>query len=225
MNKKGDFRIPSNRELIFIVIGFLVLVAIGIPLYNYINQNLFQQNQAQIINELKGNINTLTGSIDGIKTSVLLLNQNVGELEKTKANEATVKEVSVQVQKLNANLEKTNSNLETVNTRLTSVENNIKVIEPNYTQNIDLKDMRTYVNIFNFRLVLNFFIALSISLFAFEFVKFFGDFFSFGYLTKSYDLKAFISYRKSKKHNEIKVYQQHIHKKDETNGKTETKTN
>lgn len=217
MNKKGDlFTILSKKE---VIIGALILISI-ILIYSfvipYFNQTKFQSNQKQIIDELKGNVNTLTGSIDEVKTSVLLLNQNVAELEKTKANEVSVNAVLLEVYTINSNLEKTNENLETVNKRLTSVEEDIKLIEPNYTQNVDIKDMRTYFNIFNFRLVLNFFVALSLSLFAFEFIKFFGDFFSYGYLTKNYNLKAFIRYRKSKKHDEIRKHQQSNHKQDES---------
>ena len=210
--KKGDlFSILAKKELVIIIIVLAVLLFGGV-FYGNIKESLFQSNQKQIIEELKGNINSLTSSLDSIKSSILLLNQNVGELQTTKANEETVKQISSEVQNIKTNLDLTNGNLYNVNSRLTAIEESIQIIEPTSVQNIDVKDLRTYVNIFNFRLVINFFIALSISLFAVELIKFFGDFLSFGYSTKNYNLKNYLSYRKVRKETQIKLYQEHHHK-------------
>ena len=152
----------------------------------------------------------------------MLLNENVGELQKTKANEDSVNQISLDVQNIKTNLEMTNTDLNNVNTRLTSIEESIKIIEPSYVQNVDIKDLRTYINILNFRLVVNFFIALSISLFAVELIKFFGDFLSFGYSTKNYNLKNYLSYRKIRKETQIKLYQEHHHKHEPTKDQIQT---
>lgn len=211
-NKKGDlFSILSKKELVIGIIILAILLFGGV-FYGNIKESLFQSNQKQIIEELKGNINSLIGALDSIKGSVLLLNQNVGELQKTKASEESVKQISTEVQNIKTNLELTNTNLNNANTRLTEIEESIKIIEPSYVQNVDIKDLRTYINILNFRLVINFFIALSISLFAVELIKFFGDFLSFGYSTKNYNLKSYFSFRKIRKETQIKFYQEHHHK-------------
>lgn len=195
MNKKGDiFTILTKKEVVIFAI-IVLLFAVGIPIYNNIKQSYFQNNQKQVIDELKTNMNTLTGTLESTKNSILILNDNIGKIDN-------------KVSSLDQNVIK-------VNQKIDKLEETVKTIEPTSVQNTDISNLTTIFNIFNFRLIINFFIALSLSLFSIELIKIFGDFISFTKYSQNHTWnkntwKKYWEYRNHKKTVEIKVFQEYI---------------
>jgi len=118
---------------------------------------------------------------------------------KTKVDKETVESLKYQVMDLSTSIEENNKQISQINSDVNEIKETVKIIEPSYVQNIDLNDLRTYINIFNFRLILNFFIAVSLSLLAIEGIKFFGDFFSYAKSTNNWDVKNYLEYRRINK--------------------------
>lgn len=182
MNKKANIGIPSNRA--FIIGGIIVvLIILGVIGSKNIDISPLEKNQQKINDELSQKTDTIVQTVNNQKTAIDLLNQNMVIL---------------------------NNKIDTNSQNLQKVSEDVKTIEPTSVQNIDINNLRTYFNIFNFRLVVNFFIALSLSLFSIELIKIFGDFLSFTKQSNNPTWNNYWAYRRYKKNIEVKVFQEYI---------------
>lgn len=213
MHRKGDFRIPSNRFILGIValsgLAFVLLLVFSLFWNKPVDISPIQENQEKISLELQTKTDSILSSLNLQRDAINLLNQNIVLLEKNKASDESVKALQSEVLILTRNIENNGRQIELIHSQMQSIEENIKIIEPSYVQNVDMRDLRSTINIFNFRLIINFFIALTISLFTLEVLKFFGDFLSFAYYTKNRNLRAYIDYKKSLFNQKIAVFNHH----------------
>jgi hypothetical protein len=189
MKKENIVSILSKKELIIFII-IVIFVGLWAVSQNSTDLTPVEETQKKISQELGQKTDSIIEKLDNQNTALYLLNQNVKNLDNNKADKTTVQNIQYEVNNLNSNYEKISSDI-------SEIKNTIKTIEPSYVQNIDLKDFRTYINIFNFRLILNFFIAVSLSLLAVEGIKIFGDFFSYANKTKNWSIQNYIHYRKT----------------------------
>jgi hypothetical protein len=182
MNKKGNIGIPSNRAILAII---FILVIIGVIYVSTKNIDIspLEENQQKISDELSQKTDTIVQTVNNQKTAIDLLNKNMEILE---------------------------NKVDTNSQELQQIGEDIKTIEPTSVQNVDINDLRTYFNIFNFRLVINFFVALSLSLFSIELIKIFGDFLSFTKHSNNPTWNNYWAYRKYKKNIEVKVFQEYL---------------
>jgi len=182
MNNKGNIGIFSNRA---IIIGgvILILIILGVIGSKNIDISPLEENQQKISDELSQKTDTIVQTVNNQKTAIDLLNKNMEILE---------------------------NKVDTNSQELQQIGEDIKTIEPTSVQNVDIKDLRTYFNILNFRLVINFFVALSLSLFSIELIKIFGDFLSFTKQSNNPTWNNYWAYRKYKKNIEVKVFQEYL---------------
>jgi hypothetical protein len=211
MNKKGNLAsILSKKELIIAII-FLLIIGSWAWSNSGADTTPLENNQKLISEELGIKTDSIIRKLDSQNSALYLLNKNLESLDNTKADKTAVQNIQIKVNQLNNNYEAINKNVE-------EIKETIKVIEPSYVQNIDLKDMRTYINIFNFRLIINFFIAISLSLLAVEGFKIVGSFFSYAKATNNWDIKNYLKYKKTNKiHKIVKKIETHNYYKKQKN--------
>ncbi|MFH0874778.1 MAG: hypothetical protein V1859_02485 [archaeon] len=205
MNRKANISIFSNRAMI-VIVAFIVLIILGIIGTKNIDLTPITRNQDEISQELRSKTDTIIGSIDSQKNAIQMLNEKVTIMETNQIKDTTIKDIRTEIFSLKTQVEENNNQIQSISNRVSAVEENVKIIEPSYVQNIDTKDLRTFINIFNFRLILNFFIALSFSLVGIELVKIFGDFYSYSRNSKDYNIENYWQFRNQRKKLEIKIY-------------------
>jgi len=187
MNKKGNIGIPTNRAILFIILAIVIIGALYVSTKK-IDTTPLEKNQEKINDELSQKTDTIVQTVNNQKSAIDLLNQNIAILN-------------------------TKIDLNTQN--IQKISEDIKTIEPTSVQNTDIKNLTTIFNIFNYRLIINFFVALSLSLFAIELIKIFGDFYSFTKQGYNPTWNNYWAYRKYRKNVEIKVFQEYLNSKNQ----------
>ena len=154
MNNRANFKILSKPNLIYFIIVFLIF---GFWAFSQNKTDLtpVEETQNQISAELGTKTDTIIESLDSQRRAISFLNTNIKDLEKSKVDKDTENSLKYEVMDLSSNLEENNKRIQQINSDVNEIKATVKSIEPSYVQNIDLKDLRTYINIF--RLFINFY--------------------------------------------------------------------